>query len=68
MPESPTIITLTMNPAVDVSLSVKDLRADMKLRCLYSLPGRDAYVDTANALQFPVLHRAGRRGTGNRQQ
>ena len=33
MPEGPTIITLTMNPAVDVSLSVKDVRADMKLRC-----------------------------------
>jgi 6-phosphofructokinase 2 len=33
MSESPTIVTLTMNPAVDVSTSIEDVRADVKLRC-----------------------------------
>ncbi len=33
MSESPTIITLTMNPAVDMSSSVEHVRADLKLRC-----------------------------------
>ncbi len=33
MPEPPVIVTLTMNPAVDMSSSVEYVRADIKLRC-----------------------------------
>lgn len=39
-------------------LLVLELNGAVDFDRLYSLPGRDAYVDTANALQLPVLHRA----------
>lgn len=55
MTEPPAIVTLTMNPAVDVSSSVEYVRADIKLRC--GRPARRAGGGGLNAAR--VIARLG---------
>lgn len=55
MPQPPPIVTLTMNPAVDLSSSVEHVRADIKLRC--ERPARRAGGGGLNAAR--VIARLG---------